>query len=129
MSWSSGTLTYGYTAKINIIDCVEKIIANLPGENNEWYLDGEDIVIRQNVHTGYKAWNCKATMEEPAEHEVELETDIYEDDINYAVSEAFASAKCFPIKLNVDNECDWDFAEDDGPDPDMRYELRRDSLF
>ena len=131
MAWTSGTLTYGYTAKIDLTDIVEQIIAELPGENNEWYLDGEDIVIRQDVNTGYKAWNCRATLECPEEHEVELDTMVFDNDVYDAAFTAFKKVKKIFTRLYIDDECDWDFPEPYDPyyDDNDAYDRWRDAYY
>ena len=122
MGWSSGTVIYGYTTKIDITDIVERIITELPGDNSDWYLDGENIVIKQSVETPYRAWNCKSTYESPAEHDIELDTTVSIDNIKDVVVGAFKETRNIFITLDVDDECDWLTMESNEPDPDRYYD-------
>lgn len=128
MSWSKGTLTYGYEVRIDLTDIVDSIIEKLIGENIDWDYDDMEIVIRQSVKTGYRAWNCRATMESPAEHEVELDTDVEEFDMDIVVHDVLRNLELNKIhtKLEVDDEECWDSDDCDEPDPDRLYDEWKD---
>lgn len=130
MSWSEGTLTYGYEARIDLTEIIEKIAENLLGDNIDWCLEDTEIVIRQSVKTGYKAWYCRATMESPEEHEVELDKNVEEEDIDAVVYDTLKQVVPEMIHTNVeiDDEGDWDFPEPYDPryDDNDAYDRWRD---
>ena len=133
MAWSEGTLTYGYEARIDLTEIIEKVVENLTGENIDWCLEDTEIVIRQSVKTGYKAWYCRATMESPEEHEVELDKNVEEDDIDSIVYDALKQVvpEMIHTSLEIDDESDWDFPEPYDPyyDDNDAYDRWRDAYY
>ena len=69
MSWSNSSVTYGYTVTLNMESIVNAIIEKLVGDNDEWELDGDNLIIYQKDKTCCRVWYCKATREDPEEYD------------------------------------------------------------
>ncbi len=124
MGTSYCEVSYKYTASINLTSIVESIIDKMLGENDDWELDGDTLYLYQRCTTNAECWHCNATLESPAEDEVELADDIEEYPLDKKIFEALQSIKKENISFSVekDDESSWDW-HDEEPDPwdDGRY--------
>ena len=128
MGWSRGTARYSYRVKIDLMDIVDKIIKQLPGDG-DWELDGTEIVIDCEAECNDKTWYCKATLEEPEEYEIELLDSVNDVNVDQIVLDVFRNIEKIPIDCEIDQESIEDVTPDYEPDPDLEYERRRDGYY
>ena len=126
---SSGTLRYGYKAKVDLETVVDAIASKLYGDLYDWELDGNELIMEMSHETHYSAWYCRATLESPEENEVECDEMIDESDVAYAVKEALHAIEDIKTDLEVDDMSDWDFPEPYDPryDDNDAYDRWRDA--
>ena len=128
-NYSYGDLRYEYKINIDLEGLIDKILAKIGLEGEDWYLDDTSLVIEGWDKCRYKHWHCDATRYEPSEDETELFDSLNDKDIEAAMSEAITefketlSQRCIST---VDiNEESFEY-EPDEPDPDRAYDEWRD---
>lgn len=131
-SYSYGNLNYKYKIKIDLEDLVDKIMAKIGVEGEDWYFDDTSLFIEGWDKCSYKHWHCNATRYEPSEDETEMFDSLDDKDIEQAVSDAMMEFKEYiahkPIsKVDIDEES-FEY-EPDEPDPDVAYDRWRDREF
>lgn len=127
--YSYGNLNYKYKIKIDLEDLVDKILAKIGVENEEWYFDDTYLHIEGWDKCRYKHWHCDATRYEPSEDETELIGSLDDKDIELAVSDALVEFKetvssKYISEVEIDDES-FEYEEDE-PDPDRAYDEWRD---
>lgn len=131
-NYSYGDLRYKYKINIDLEDLIDKILAKIGVEGEDWYLDDTSLVIEGWDKCRYKHWHCDATRYEPAEDETTMFDGLDEKDIDQAISDAMMefkeviSQKCIS-QVDIDYES-FEY-EPDEPDPDAAYERWRDREF
>lgn len=127
--YSYGNLNYKYKIKIDLEDLVDKILAKIGVESEEWYFDDTYLYIEGWDKCRYKHWHCDATRYEPSEDETELICSLDDKDIELAVSDALIEFKetvssKYISEVEIDEES-YEYEEDE-PDPDRAYDEWRD---
>ena len=128
-NYSYGTLEYKYKIKIDLEDLVDKIMAKIGVEGEDWFFEDTSLYIEGQDKCGYKHWHCNATRYEPSEDETELIGSLDEKDIELAVSDAITEfketlASKYVSEVEIDEES-YEY-EPDEPDPDREYDEWRD---
>ena len=131
MSWSSSNVTYGYTVTLSMENIVNAIIEKLVGDNDEWEIDGDNLVIYQKDKTCCRVWYCKATREDPEEYEVELGKSIDDVDVEGVILEALHGLKREDISVctEIDEEDEWEYPDYDPYDDNDAYDKARDAYY
>ena len=133
MSWSNSSVTYGYTVTLNMENIVNAIIEKLAGGNDEWELDGDNLIIYQKDKTCCRVWYCKATREDPEEYEVELGKSIDDVDVAGEILNALHGLKREDISVwtEIDEQDEWEFPDDDYYDnyADYAYDRWKDARY
>ena len=131
MSWSSSSVTYGYTVTLSMEDIVNAIISKLVGDNDEWEFDGDNLIIYQKDRTCCRVWHCNATLEDPEEYEVELGKSIDDVDVTGEILDALHRLKREDINVwtEIDEEEKWEFPEYDPYDDNDAYDRWRDAYY
>ena len=128
MAWSrNNRCSYKYKVTINLMDIVDKIIDNLPGdEDDEWEVDGEYLTLYMSDRALADVWFCRQTLYEPEEYEVELKACVDDDvDVHKEIIKALHGIEKVHCECEVDMES-IEIDEDYGPDPDRAYDEWRD---
>ena len=128
MAWSKNNrCSYKYKVTINLMDIVDRIIDNLPGnEDEDWEIDGEYLKIYMSDRALADVWHCRQTLYEPEEYEVELKACVEDDvDVKKEIKNALNTIDDVDVELEIDYES-IEIDEDYGPDPDRAYEEWRD---
>lgn len=128
-NYGYGDLHYDYKIKIDLEDLVDKIMAKIGVEGEEWYFDDTSLLIEGTDKCRYKHWHCDATRYEPSEDETELIGSLDEKNIEAAVSDAIMEFKetlstKYISEVDIDEES-YEY-EPDEPDPDRAYDEWRD---
>ena len=128
-----GKLYYRYKLKIDLEELIDKIIEKLDAGYDDWYFEDSKLVIEGTDKCGYKSWHCDATLESPAEDEIDLIDSIDDKNIEKVVLDAVSDYKEWLLKTNkcvAECEIDEDFYEylPDEPDADAIYDAYRDRM-
>ena len=131
-NYSYGDLRYEYKINIDLEDLIDKILAKIGVEGEDWYLDDTSLVIEGSDRCRYKHWHCDATRYEPSEDETEMFDSLSDKDIEQAVTDAMTEFKEYiahkPISTVDIDEKSFEYDPDE-PDPDAAYERWRDREF
>lgn len=127
--YSYGNLRYQYKINIDLEDLIDKILAKIGVEGEDWYLDDTSLVIEGWDKCRYKHWHCDATRYEPSEDETEIFDSLDDKDIEQAVSDAMMEFKEYIAHkyistVDIDEES-FEY-EPDEPDPDRAYDEWKD---
>ena len=131
-SYSYGDLRYKYKINIYLEDLIDKILAKIGVEGEDWYFDDTCLIVEGRDKCRYKHWHSDATRYDPAEDETTMFDGLDEKDIDQAISDAMMefkeviSQKCIS-QVDIDYES-FEY-EPDEPDPDAAYERWRDREF
>ena len=127
MAWSKNNrCSYKYEVKIDITNIIDRIIDNLPGDLDEYDIDGDVITIGMSDRALADVWHCRQTLYDPEEYEVELKSCVEDDvDVKKEIKNALNTIDDVDVELEIDYES-IEIDEDYGPDPDRAYEEWRD---
>ena len=127
MGWNrNNRCSYRYSIRINLEKIINSIIDNLPGDLDEWELEGEGVTIQMTDRGLADIWYCRQTWESPEEYEIELKACVEDDvDVTKEVKRALNTIDDVDVELEIDYES-IDVEPDEGPDPDRAYDEWKD---
>ena len=133
MGWTYGKMHYNYKIKINFEKLMESIADKFDGAE-DWYFDGDELIITGGSVNKAKSYYAPATRWEPAEYEEEFTEDTLEDaNIDQLVIDALNETKEQLMSSDKSigefefDEDSFEFEADEyEPDPDAKYEAWRD---
>ena len=112
MRCERGLLTYNYKIHVDLSEIADKIIDKIGHADDwSWEADTDELVISVKHTTGYQRWRCNATLESPAEDELELH-DCVIDDVDPKVEILNALHEMNSIRAEIEIE-DYNFGDDD----------------
>lgn len=113
MGYSYGHLTYHYKVEIDLEDIIDRIASKIGHMDDGycWEVDGDKLIITAKHTTGYGRWTYAATLESPAEDELELNHCV-EDEVNIEGIVLDALHETTTIKTDIIVDDEYDFGED-----------------
>ena len=127
--------TYPYTVSIDMAKIADQIIRRLPGDEDEWWVEDDKLIIKMSDRATAEIWYCRATRESPEENELELMNSVDYVDVYSVIVEGIRSVlDAAEVKDRLDYECEIDYEgieidDPPEPDPDRAYEEWRDRRF
>lgn len=127
---------YPYTVSVDMTKIAEQIIRRLPGDEDEWWVEDDKLIIKMSDRATAEIWYCRATLESPEENDLELINSVDYVDVYSVIVEGIRSVlDAAEVKDRLDYKCeiDYDSIEVDYPDPyddgDRAYDEWRDRQF
>lgn len=128
MAWNRNIgCDYRYTVRLDLEPIISEIIRRLPGDEDEWEIDGDELNIYMTDRAMADVWHCRQTLESPEENEIDLKRAADEVDINGAIIEALHSIDKLTCAFEIDEESI--VLDENEPDPDRAYDEWRDRQF
>lgn len=102
---TQGYLKYKYDIKIDLFELIDRIMGELNGyvDDYKFEFDGDMIVIHVKDSASYTRYRAAATLEEPAEDNIEFDS-IESVDVTAAVLDALHDTDKIDVAVVVSND-------------------------